>query len=213
MRARAVALVLRLASTRFSPEATASSHAGEAKLMVGRAAMAASSSAARPLRAKRFAQESASQQLTLVHAKNDDVRGLSNPPSALLTSLRLTVPRVLHLSLGSREKNRVVNFEAHALRRHEHAAFADQRLEPPQLSQTLSASPRAAATDRAASTVPETHGSAGSHAELSPAVGPAPDSRWPMPSTAILSSAWHRMRKRPPEELAGSGRSTRARRS
>ena len=112
--------------------------------------------------------------LTLVHTKNDDVRGLSNPPSALLTSLRLTVPRVLHLSLGSREKNRVVNFEAHALRRHEHAAFADQRLEPPQLSQTLSASPRAAAIDRAASTVPETHGSAGSHAELSPAVGARP---------------------------------------
>lgn len=151
--------------------------------------------------------------LTLVHAKNDDVRGLSNPPSALLTSLRLTVPRVLHLSLGSREKNRVVNFEAHALRRHEHATLADQRLEPPQLSQTLSASPRAAAIDRAASTVPETHGSAGSHAELSPAVGPAPDSRWSMPSSALLCSAWHRMRKRPPEELAGSGRSTRARRS
>ena len=126
--------------------------------------------------------------LTLVHVKNDDVRGLSNPPSALLTSLRLTVPRVLHLSLGSREKNRVVNFEAHALRRHEHAAFADQRLEPPQLSQTLSASPRAAAIDRAASTVPETHGSAGSHAELSPAVGPAPDSSWSMPSTALLCS-------------------------
>ena len=155
----------------------------------------------------------AGEGLTLVHAKNDDVRGLSNPPSALLTSLRLTVPRVLHLSLGSREKNRVVNFEAHALRRHEHATLADQRLEPPQLSQTLSASPRAAATDRAASTVPETHGSAGSHAELSPAVGPAPDSRWFMPSSALLCSAWHRMRKRPPEELAGSGRSTRARRS
>jgi len=158
-------------------------------------------------------REVKSWRLTLVHTKNDDVRGLSNPPSALLTSLRLTVPRVLHLSLGSREKNRVVNFEAHALRRHEHAAFADQRLEPPQLSQTLSASPRAAAIDRAASTVPETHGSAGSHAELSPAVGPAPDSSWSMPSTALLCSAWHRMRKRPPEELAGSGRSTRARRS
>ena len=167
-------------------------------------------------RAHSLTPKSASQGLvllTLVHAKNDDVRGLSNPPSALLTSLRLTVPRVLHLSLGSREKNRVVNFEAHALRRHEHATLADQRLEPPQLSQTLSASPRAAATDRAASTVPETHGSAGSHAELSPAVGPAPDSRWFMPSSALLCSAWHRMRKRPPEELAGSGRSTRARRS
>lgn len=151
--------------------------------------------------------------LTLVHAKNDDVRGLSNPPSALLTSLRLTVPRVLHLSLGSREKNRVVNFEAHALRRHEHAAFADQRLEPPQLSQTLSASPRAAAIDRAASTVPETHGSAGSHAELSPAVGARPRLTLVHAEHSLTVLVWHRMRKRPPEELAGSGRSTRARRS
>ena len=151
--------------------------------------------------------------LTLVHAKNDDVRGLSNPPSALLTSLRLTVPRVLHLSLGSREENRVVNFEAHALRRHEHAAFADQRLEPPQLSQTLSASPRAAAIDRAASTVPETHGSAGSHAELSPAVGARPRLTLVHAEHSLTVLMWHSMRKRPPEELAGSGRSTRARRS
>ena len=56
------------------------------------------------------------KELTLVHVKNDDVRGLSNPPSALLTSLRLTVPRVLHLSLGSREKKRVVNAGGRPLR-------------------------------------------------------------------------------------------------
>ena len=83
----------------------------------------------------------------------------------------------------------------------------------PQLSQTLSASPQAAAIDRAASTAPQTHRTAGSHAKPSPAVGPAPDSGCSMPSTALLCLAWHRMRKRPPEELGEGGRSTRARRS
>jgi len=151
--------------------------------------------------------------LTLVLVKNDDVRGLSYPSSASLTSLRRTGPKVLCINLGLSEKYCVVNVKAHAVRRHKHATFADQRLEPPQLSQTLSASPRAAAIDRAASTVPQTHGMAGSHAELSPAVGPTPDSECSMPSTSLLSSAWHKMRQRPPEELAEGGRSTRTRRS